>query len=144
MKIIRALLVLSFVLALAGSATAAPRTWGLGAGAFDGDFFVQARKDFYLGGDISQITGQAGLYFHGKTTCRLDVDYHFILNPGNSSRFHPLAGVQFAFNSSDVKFGANAGGGVNFMLTEQLAAFAEAKFTFGSWDGFAIMGGIYF
>jgi hypothetical protein len=30
------------------------------------------------------------------------------------------------------------------MLTESKAAFAEAKFVFGKWDGFAITGGIYF
>lgn len=144
MRITHTLLVLAMGLALAGSATAAPRGWGLGAGAFDGDFFVQARKDFFLGGDISQITGQAGLYFHGETTGRIDVDYHFVLHREGAGRFYPLAGVQLAFNSNDVKFGANAGGGVNFMLTEKVASFAEAKFTFGSWDGFAIMGGIYF
>jgi hypothetical protein len=144
MKLVRAIVVLSLVFALTGSAAAAPRTWGLGAGAFDGDFFVQARKDFWLGGDISQITGQAGLYFHGKTTCRIDLDYHFVLDLDGAGRFYPLAGIQLAFNSDSAKFGANAGGGLNFMLTEKLAAFAEAKFTFGKWDGFAIMGGVYF
>ena len=143
MTILRSLLVLSLVLVLSGSAAAEPRGWGLGLGALDGDFFVQMRKDFRLGGDISQITGQAGLYFHNKTTGRIDVDYHFILKSG-AGRFYPLAGIQLAFNSDNAKFGANAGGGLNFMLTDKLAAFGEAKFVFGSWDGFGFVGGIFF
>lgn len=82
--------------------------------------------------------------YQNKTRFRLDTDYHFIVNPESKSRFYPLAGIQLAFNSDAVKFGLNAGGGFNFMLTDSKAAFAEAKFVFGSWDGFAIMGGIYF
>jgi len=130
------------VVAMVGSAEA--KDWGLGAGAMDGDFGVQVRKDFWLGGDVSQITGQGSVFFQNKTTFRVDADYHFIVNPESNSRFYPLAGIQLAFNSDSVKFGINAGGGFNFMLTESKAAFVEAKFVFGKWDGFAIMGGIYF
>jgi hypothetical protein len=63
---------------------------------------------------------------------------------GKHARFYPLAGLQFAFNSDHVEFGINAGGGVNFMLTEKLAGFAELKYVFSDWDGFGIMGGVYF
>lgn len=140
----RVLLLAIALFPLAGTAAATPAGWGVGAGTLDGDFGVQLRKDFRLGGDISQITGQASLYFHNKTTFRADADYHFIINPGQPSRFYPLAGLQFAFNTDSAKFGINAGGGLSFMLTEKLAAFAEAKFVFGKWDGFAITGGIYF
>ena len=144
MKIVRKTLLTLIVITLAGAATAGAGEWGLGFGSHDGDFGVQARKDFRLGGDISQLTCQASVYWQNKTTFKLDADYHFIINPENPGRFYPLAGLQFAFNSDSAKFGINAGGGFNFMLTESKAAFVEAKFVFGKWDGFAIMGGIYF
>jgi len=144
MKTSRTFLLTIILLIMATAACAETKGWGLGAGVFDGDFGIQGRKDFWLGGDISQITGQASVYFQSKTTFRLDADYHFIINPGNPSRFYPLAGLQFAFNSDAVKFGINGGGGVNFRLTEKLAAFAEVKYVFGKWDGWAITGGIYF
>jgi hypothetical protein len=131
-------------LATASTAAADSRSWGLGAGVFDGDFGVQARKDFWLGGDISQISGQASVYFPSKTTFRIDADYHFMLNPDNASRFYPLAGLDFAFNSNTAKLGVNGGIGLNFKLTEKTAAFGEAKYIFGSWDGWAFTGGIYF
>lgn len=132
------------LLVLAMAATAEAKDWGIGAGALDGDFGFQLRKDFWLGGDISQITGQASVYFQGKTTFRFDADYHFILNPGNPGRFYPLVGLDFGVNSDAAKFGFNAGGGFNFKFTEKNAAFVEAKFIFGDWDGFAIVGGIFF
>jgi hypothetical protein len=132
------------VLVLASNASAGPRGLGLGAGVFDGDFGIQARKDFWLGGDISQVSGQAAVYFQSKTTFRIDADYHFILNPDKVGRFYPLAGLDFAFNSNTAKLGVNAGVGLNFKLTEKTAAFGEAKYIFGSWDGWAFTGGIYF
>lgn len=144
MKALNTLLVVVIVLLVAAPAAAETKGWGLGVGALDGDFGVQIRKDFWLGGDISQITGQGSLFFPSKTTFRLDVDYHFIINPENNSRFYPLAGIDFAFNSDSAKFGLNLGGGANFMLTASTAAFVEAKFVFGDWDGFSIMGGFYF
>jgi hypothetical protein len=144
MKSFRIFAVVISLLVLATTAHAEGGSFGIGAGALDGDFGVQIRKDFWLGGDISQITGQASAYFQNKTTFRFDADYHFILNPGNPSRFYPLVGLDFAVNSDAVKFGFNAGGGLNFKLTEKLLAFGEAKFIFGGWDGFAINGGIYF
>jgi len=139
----RAFLLTILVLAFASTAAAGPRGWGLGAGVFDGDFGVQVRKDFRLGGDISQISGQAAAYFPSKTTFRLDADYHFLLNKG-ASRFYPLVGLDFAFNSDHAKLGVNGGVGLNFKLTDKLAAFAEGKYIFGSWDGWAFTGGVYF
>lgn len=146
MNIIRKTLLALIVITLAGAATAGAGAgeWGLGVGSHDGDFGVQARKDFWLGGDISQLTCQASVYWQNKKTFKLDADYHFIINPDQSSRFYPLAGLQFAFNSDDAKFGLNGGGGVNFRLTEKTAAFAEVKYVFGDWDGFTVTLGIYF
>ena len=144
MKSIRTILLVLFVLLFATAASAQTRGWGLGASIFDGDFGVQARKDFWLGGDISHITGQGSVFFPSKTTFRIDVDYHFILNPESPGRFYPLAGLDFAFNSDHAKFGLNLGGGANFMLTERTAAFGEAKFVIGDWDGFVVNFGIYF
>ena len=118
--------------------------FGLGVGAHDGDIGFQLRKDFWLGGDISAITGQASVYLLNKTTFMLDADYHFIINPENPSRFYPLVGVQFGFNSDNAKLGLNAGGGWTFMLTQKTAAFLEAKFVITGFDGFTFAGGIYF
>jgi len=143
MKVVHMVLLTIAVLTIATAASADKTSWGLGAGVFDGEFTAQARKDFWLGGDISQITAQASVYFANKTTFALDADYHFNLESG-SGRFYPLAGLHFAFNSNDAKFGANAGGGFNFNLTEKTAAFAEVKYVFFGWDGWAIVGGIYF
>jgi hypothetical protein len=126
------------------TASAEVKSWGLGGGVIDGDFGIQGRKDFWLGGDISQITGQGSVYFQNRTTFRLDADYHFIINPGQSSRFYPLAGLQFAFNSDAAKLGVNGGGGINFRLTEKTAAFGEIKYVIGGWEGLALTAGIYF
>jgi len=131
------------VLAPAMPVSAEVKGWGLGVGVFRGDFGVQSRKDFGLGGDVSQITGQASVYFHSNTTFRIDLDYHFIINPGTPSRFYPLAGLDFAFNSDAFRVGVNGGVGVNFKLTESLAAFGEAKYVFGKWDGWTFTAGIY-
>jgi opacity protein-like surface antigen len=146
MKTARLMLLSALLLTTAASASAATRGWGVGAGVFDGDFAAQVRKDFWLGGDISQITGQAGIFFPGETSFRLDADYHFMIqtSEGSTSRFYPLGGVSFAFNSDHAKFGLNLGGGVNFMLTETTAGFAELKYILSDWDGFAITAGIYF
>lgn len=143
MKSCRVCTLVIFLLLLASTASADGGKWGLGAGALDGDFTAQVRKDFWLGGDISQITGQAGATFRNKTTFRIDADYHFIIKSGDS-RFYPLAGIDFAFNSDSAKFGINGGGGLKFRLTEKLNAFAEVKYVFGGWDGWSFMGGIYF
>lgn len=116
---------------------------GLAAGAFDGDFTVQVRQDLLLGGDISQITGQASIYFMSKTTFGFDADYHFNIRSG-SSRFYPLAGLHLAFNSNNTEFGVNGGGGLNFRLTRDLAAFVEGKYVFFGWDTWAMVVGIHF
>jgi hypothetical protein len=142
-KIYTTLILAIIVLGLTTTAGAEVKGWGAGAGVMDGDFAAQVRKDFWLGGDISQITGQAGASFHNKTVFRIDADYHFIIKSG-ASRFYPLAGLQFAFNSDDAEFGINAGGGFKFMFTAKLMGFVEAKYVISDWDGFAITGGIYF
>lgn len=143
MKLFSASCLSILLLAIAVSASAETGKWGVGAGAFDGDFTAHLRKDFWLGGDLSQITGQAGATFRSKTTFRLDADYHFIIK-GGKSRFYPLVGVDFAFNSDTAKFGFNGGGGLKFNLTESTRAFGEVKYVFGDWDGWSFMGGIYF
>jgi len=137
------LFVTIFVLALAATASADIKGWGFGAGSFDGEFGIQARKDIRLGGDISRITAQGSVIFANRTTFALDADYHFVIKSGNG-RFYPLAGVNFAFNSDDTDFGVNGGGGVNFMFTENLAGFGEVKYVFFGWEGWFITGGIYF
>jgi hypothetical protein len=143
MRTVSDILLAIVVLTLAATAPAYAGGWGVGAGAHDGDFGFQLRKDFWLGGDISQITGQGSVYFHGKTTFKLDADYHFVISSGKG-RFYPLLGLQFAFSSKNAEFGVNGGGGVGFMLTDRTAAFGEVKYVFGDWDGWTLSGGIYF
>ena len=144
MKTFGQILLFTVCLAIASTASAAdPPTWGAQAGIFDGDFGFGARKDIVLGGDIHQITAQGAVYFQHRTTFRLDADYHFVIKAGGG-RFYPLAGLDLALNSDGVQLGANGGGGVKFMLTKALAAFAEVKYVFGTWDGWAINGGVYF
>ncbi len=145
MRLLRLSIFLVLLLMTVASASAEVNGWGLAAGLQDGDFGVQARKDFWLGGDISQITAQGGIFFPSSTTVfRLDADYHFIINPENPGRFYPLGGIDFAFTSDHAKFGLNLGGGVNFRLTENTQAFAELKYVISDWDGLGIMAGIYF
>lgn len=145
MKTIRITLLIMTLLMLAAPAIAESRGWGANLAVHDGEFGLQVRKDFWLGGDISQITGQAGVYFAGNTLWALDVDYHFNINSeSGTSRFYPLVGLDFKFTSDHAKFGVNAGGGVNFMLTEKLAAFAEVKYVFSDWNGLGIAAGVYF
>lgn len=143
MKTMSTLVLAVLFIAISVSASAELKGIGIGAGVHDGDFGAHLRKNFWLGGDISQLTFQGSVYFPSKTTFKIDADYHFVISSG-SSRFYPLAGLQFAFTTSNAEFGINAGGGVNFMLTENMAAFAEAKFVFGDWDGLTIVGGLFF
>ena len=146
MKTLRTLLMTIVLLALATTAFAKPKALGLGAGVIDGEFSAQLRRDFWLGGEVSQITGQAGISFANKAIFRFDADYHFVLNAEKASRFYPLAGLEFAFTSDHVHFGINVGGGLNFKLTQQMDAFAEVKYIISGsgFDGWFIMGGIYF
>jgi hypothetical protein len=145
MKTIRPLTLSCFVLLGAASAASAGEPLGIGvqAGVFGGDLSLGVRKDFVLGGDIHQISAQGSICFENTTVFRLDADYHFIIKAGDG-RFYPLAGVDLAFDRYGVRLGANGGGGVNFMLTKSLAAFAEAKYVFSNWSGWAINAGIYF
>ena len=145
MKSTRITLLAIALILLASPALAETKGWGAGVAFHDGEFGIQARKDFWLGGDISQITGQAGVYFADRTLWALDVDYHWMIsNESGTSRFYPLAGLDFKFTSDHAEFGINLGGGANFMLTEKMAAFAELKYVLSDWDGFGIAAGIYF
>lgn len=145
MKFTKLILLTLGLLILATPAIAEPKGWGAGLAVHDGDFGFQFRKDFHLGGDVSQITGQAGLLFPSKTVVFLDVDYHWVIKTeSGTSRFYPLVGLDFKFNSDHAKFGLNLGGGANFMLTDSMAAFAEIKYVVSDWDGLGWGIGIYF
>jgi hypothetical protein len=146
MKTARLFALTIIMLTVAVTASAQTKGWGLGAGVFDGDFAADLRKDFYLGGDVSQITGQAGIVARGDVALRVQADYHWLISTssGGTSRFYPLVGLSFATDFDNAEFGVNLGGGYNFMLTQSTAAFVEAKFTLWGWDGFGIMGGFYF
>ena len=145
MKITKLLLLTTALIVLATPALAESKGWGAGLAFHDGEFGLQLRKDFWLGGDISQITGQAGVYFANDAVFALDVDYHFNINSDSgTSRFYPLVGLDFKFNGDFSDFGLNLGGGANFMLTENMAAFAELKYVISDWDGFGFAVGVYF
>jgi hypothetical protein len=143
MKALKTTLIALLVVLAANTALAGG--WGAGASLFDGDYFgVQARKTFVLGGDISQITTGATLYFD-DTWMAFDADYHFVINPENPSRFYPLVGLELATDFGDfTELGANLGGGVDFMLTDTMAAWAEAKFVVSDLDGFVVSAGVKF
>lgn len=142
MKFVRLTLLALLVLGIAAPAVAGG--WGAGASLFDGDAFgVQGRKTFVLGGDISQVTTGATLYFD-NTWFAFDVDYHFIINPANPSRFYPLVGLELATDFDWAELGVNAGGGVDFMLTKTLGAFFELKYVISDADGFVGTLGVKF
>ena len=143
MRTARMLIITVVMLAVATSVSAEIRGFGIGVGSFDGDFGAQGRWDIRLGGDLSSITAQGSVVFANRTTFAIDADYHFTIKSGKG-RFYPLAGVNLAFNSDNSEFGVNGGGGFNFMLTENMAAFAEVKYVFFGWEGWFITGGIYF
>ena len=138
------------LIALASPASAETKGWGFGLNIFDGEFGLQGRKDIWLGGDLSQITGQASVLFANKTRFALDLDYHFVIKSSNSdgtagtSRFYPLVGLDFQFHGDGSEFGLNLGGGANFMMTDTMAAFAELKYVISDWNGFGIGVGVYF
>lgn len=145
MKITKLALLTIALLSLATPTLAETKGWGAGLAVHDGEFGIQARKDFWLGGDISQITGQFSVLFPKKTVFALDVDYHFIIkSDSGTSRFYPLAGIDFKFNGDGSDFGLNLGGGANFMMTDKMAAFAEIKYVISDWDGFGFGLGVYF
>lgn len=150
------LILTSLVLALAVSTLAIPAqaqteksnmrtSWGAGIQLFDGEFGLEARKDFWLGGDISQLTGQVGILFANDAVLTLDLDYHFsIKTDSGTSRFYPLVGLDFKTDFDYSEFGLNLGGGANFMMTDKLAAFAELKYVISDWDAFGVALGVYF
>ena len=143
------LLLTTLVLAITASvfvlpAQAQTRGWGGALQVFDGEFGFQFRKDLALGGDISQLSAQIGMLFPSDAMLTFDVDYHFnIKNESGTSRFYPLVGLDLKTDFDNTEFGLNAGGGVNFMLTDKTAAFGEVKYTFSDWDGFGFAWGFY-
>ena len=145
-----AILLALTLITLASPGFAETKGWGAGLNIYDGEFGIQGRKDFWLGGDISQITGQGSVIFAGKTVFALDVDYHFMIKTSGAdgtsgaSRFYPLVGLDFMFNGDGSEFGVNLGGGANFMLTDTMAAYAELKYVISDWNAFGIGVGIYF
>jgi len=119
--------------------------WGFGIGVFDGDFGIQGRKEFVLGKTKrSEISTQAAVYFQDDVTVRLDADYHYVFRPDSAFRFYPLAGIDFAIQDRNNRFGANLGAGIRLKITDYNALFIEGKYIFGDWDGFLISAGIYF
>jgi hypothetical protein len=146
--VLRLLVVMTAVTVASGvsarSAEAQRPGWGVGFRGHDGEYGFEFRKDVWLGGDVSQVTTQLGILFpRGGAWVTADADYHFVLSSG-SGRFYPLVGLGIKTDFDAFKFGVNAGGGFNFMLTESLAAFAELKYVFGGWDGFGFVIGAYF
>lgn len=129
----------------ANGSFAEPRGWGMGLGTFDGDFGLQARKDFMFGQELQYaIDLQAGVYNQNNWTTRLDADFHYIFRPDSTLRFYPLAGIGLALQKKSNRLGANIGGGVTFDINKETRFFLEAKYVAGDWEGFAFTGGIYF
>lgn len=139
------LILLSIFSATVLISKAEPRGWGIGLGSFDGDFGAQARKDFNFGSDLQYgVALQGGLYNQDKVTGRFDADFHYIFYPRESIQLYPLAGLDWAIQSKNNRFGANLGGGCVFNLNELTRIFIEAKYVASDWDGFAFTAGIYF
>ena len=146
MKTLRRALLMAAALSTVWSIPAAAQFpgWGTGFRGHDGEYGFELRRDIYLGGDVSQITTQVGMLFPGSgATFTADADYHFTISSG-SGRFYPLAGVGIKTDFDFFEVGVNGGGGVNFKLTENLAAYGEAKYVFFGWDGFGFAVGVYF
>ena len=142
MKALKVSILSLLILLTASSAFAG--SWGAGVALFDGDYFgIHGRKTWELGGDISQITTGATIFFDPEFLT-LDVDYHFVINPENPSRFYPLVGLQLATDFDWTEFGVNAGGGVDFKLTQTLDAFFELKYVISDFDGFNFALGVKF
>lgn len=135
---------LLLLLCTAGS-FAEPKGWGVGIGTFDGDIGMQGRKTF-LFGEVQNIglALQAGVYNQNKWTGRFDADVHYYFMPDKAVRLYPLAGLDFALQSSYNRFGANVGGGAILDLNDMTQLYIEAKYVAGDWDGFGLTFGIYF
>jgi len=119
--------------------------FGFGLGVFDGNFGIQARKDFMLGPKkISALSLQGSLFFNDETTFNVDVDYHHIFTPNSAFRIYPLAGIDLAIQKKENRFGINLGAGANIKVTDQNALFIEAKYVFGDWEGFGFIVGVDF
>lgn len=139
------ILLLSLLTLPAFGETDEPIGLGAGAGFFDGDLGVHVRKGFYFGEvDEMGIILQAGLYEQRKWTGRFDVDFHYVLTPDKPVRIYPLAGIDFAVQNRNNRFGANIGGGLDLDARGPLLIFMEAKYVLGDWDGFAFTAGFYF
>ncbi len=135
-----------FVLALLVSLVATPAVAGSGLGLalhdFD-DFGIQARTSFGIG-KLSELTGGVDWYFDNNNWWAFDLDYHFIIKEG-SSRFYPLAGLEIATSFDGwEEFGVNLGGGMDFNMSDTLAAYTEAKFVLGGRSGLHLVLGLKF
>ena len=102
--------------------------------------YVQFHGDYSPGGGF-----QAGVIFAGDGVLDLSADYHFVIQTDTgTSRWYPLVGLNLKTDFDDSEFGVNAGGGINFMMTDRTAAFAEVKYVFSDWDDIGFALGIYF
>ena len=129
----------------AAGAWAEPKGWGLGAGTFDGDFGVQARKDFMFGDELQYAVDlQAGLYNQRKWTGRFNADFHYVFMSQSAFSLYPLAGANLALQDGRNRWGANIGGGALLDLNDATSLFLEAKYVAGDWSGYAITVGVYF
>lgn len=127
------------------SAMAEPKGWGVGVGTFDGDIGIQARKTF-LFGEVQNIglAVQGGIYNQNKWTGRFDVDAHYYFLADKVVRLYPLAGLDFAIQGGNNRFGGNVGGGIIYDLNNMTQLFFEAKYVAGDWEGLGLTLGIYF
>lgn len=127
------------------SAMAEPKGWGVGVGTFDGDIGIQARKTF-LFGEVQNIglALQGGIYNQNKWTGRFDADVHYYFLADKTIRLYPLAGLDFAIQGGNNRFGGNVGGGAIFDINEMTQLFFEAKYVAGDWEGLGLTFGIYF
>lgn len=137
--------ILFAALVTAGSTYAEPRGWGIGVGSFDGDIGIQARKTF-LFGEVQNIglAVQGGIYNQNKWTGRFDVDAHYYFLADKVVRLYPLAGLDFAIQGGNNRFGGNVGGGIIYDLNNMTQLFFEAKYVAGDWEGLGLTLGIYF
>lgn len=137
--------ILLAVLACCAPHSYCERGWGVGLGTFEGDFGVQARKNFRMGEQQRYgLALQGGVYNQNKWTTRLDADFHYMFRPESAFRLYPLAGIDLALQNKYNRTGVNLGGGLMIELNSETRLFAELKHIFGDWDGYAFTVGIYF
>jgi len=127
---------------MAGSAVANDFSAGVSLHDFD-DFGVLARWAFPFAIEGSSLNTGATYYFDGSYLA-IDADVHFALSKREMSSFYPLVGLQLATDFDWSELGFNLGGGYQFGLDANHAAYVEAKFLIGDLDGFVATFGVGF